>query len=127
MITAQSLRGLRAGQAAHACVGAAVSLWLLLASAAVGAVGSPDDVSRAHPCPHGAAVDLIPGHECRKAIRPTRSAFLSSAPDNHDKARSAWAEQAGMRFPAFLGPACTDGFNVVATGVSLVGTIRLLN
>jgi len=127
MTASLGLRGPRARQAAGALVGLATGLLLALAATAAGAVGSQGEIASYHPCPLAQSVRPAVDHECRKAIRPTRSALTAPPPTDSDVFRACRVGPVGYSIQLRSGAPCKEGVGVAATGVSLVGTIRLLN
>jgi len=81
-----------------------------------------------HACPKQKLSATAPCHDCRKAIRPTRVGLDRTA---GEAGGVAFAEVSGLRttpwLPASRWPLDRLQDHVVATGLMLMGSVRLLN
>lgn len=117
--------------AVRLAAGAAAGVWLFTAASSLETAAAqrvePGEPPEAHTCPSRAAVKSIADYQCRKAIRPTRSALASTGSQPAMRPRRGSGILTFARLPLDTRPAFRETRQTNATGVSLVGTVLLLN
>jgi len=102
--------------------------FVCLALAAISAPAAHAYSSASHTCPKQKLSATAPCHDCRKAIRPTRVGLDRTAGETGGV---AFTEVSGLRttprLPLSRWPLDRPRDHVLATGLMLMGSVRLLN
>jgi hypothetical protein len=109
------------------CAGVAAGLGLTVTAKAPQAAAAHLEIAHAQPCPLGYSVNTHPRHDCRNALRPTRSALVDCGAKPSARTHTFDLVFRHLRPPLADRPARQDWRCGDLTCLGLVGTVRLLN